>query len=81
VKALLGGAKRVMLSLAEEASPLDTAEEAMLAVSMMGGVDGGWVGGGRWEVLDEKFAVSDCGWERCLVPSHVPSTGSRRMES
>jgi len=37
VKALLGGAKRVMLSLAEEASPLGTAEGAIVAVSMRGG--------------------------------------------
>jgi hypothetical protein len=39
VKALLGGAKRVMLSLAEEASPLGTAAGAIVAV---------WVGGSGW---------------------------------
>jgi hypothetical protein len=32
VNALLGGAKRVMLSLAEEASPLGTAAGAIVAV-------------------------------------------------
>lgn len=44
MKALLGGAKRVMLSLAEEASPLGTAEGAIVAVSMRGGF-----AVGRWE--------------------------------
>jgi hypothetical protein len=39
VNALLGGAKRVMLSLAEEASPLGTAAGAIVAVCV-GGV---WV--------------------------------------
>jgi len=53
VNALLGGAKRVMLSLAEEASPLGTAAGAIVAV---------WIGcvGVRECFLGEKFAVS-CG--------------------
>ena len=51
MNALLGGAKRVMLSLAEEASPLGTAAGAIVAV---GGLDVG----GRECFLGERFAVS-----------------------
>jgi hypothetical protein len=64
VKALLGGAKRVMLSLAEEASPLGTAEGAIVAVSMRVWIlqsVGGSVSGGRRSrsvAVMEKDALS-----------------------
>ena len=51
MKALLGGAKRVMLSLAEEASPLGTAAGAIVAVC---GLEVDW----RGCFLGEELAVS-----------------------
>ena len=76
VKALLGGAKRVMLSLAEEASPLGTAAGAIVAVSMKVGFTVG-----RWECFWRRRSRSAAVMEkeRCFEPPQMPSTGSRRM--
>lgn len=62
MKALLGGAKRVMLSLAEEASPLGTAAGAIVAVSVRVAFTVG-----RWECFwRRRIAVSGCDGRKML---------------
>jgi hypothetical protein len=56
VKALLGGAKRVMLSLAEEASPLGTAAGAIVAVCVGWRK---WVGEGVSWVRDSRSVAEE----------------------